>query len=126
MASPFAGGARRLPRSVYGSGSEPDPRFSLANERTFLSWIGAGLALISVGVGLESLALSLRPGFRSAASIVLITGGILCAIQAWRGWARVGVALREHRPLPSSLMLALLPAILTVAGLLVLLGLVPA
>ncbi|WP_157593348.1 YidH family protein, partial [Sedimentibacter sp. B4] len=48
-------GARpRFPRSVYARGSEPDARFSLANERTFLAWISAGLALISVGVGLDS------------------------------------------------------------------------
>jgi hypothetical protein len=29
----------RFPRRVYQLGSEPDPRFTLANERTFLAWI---------------------------------------------------------------------------------------
>lgn len=24
---------------VYGQGEEPDPRFTLANERTFLAWM---------------------------------------------------------------------------------------
>ena len=28
---------RRFPRWVYGVGTEPDARFSLANERTFLA-----------------------------------------------------------------------------------------
>ena len=36
---------RRFPRSVYGEGEEPDPRFSLANERTFLAWLRTALAM---------------------------------------------------------------------------------
>ncbi len=113
---------RRFPRSVYSRGEDPDPRFSLANERTFLTWIGTSLALISVGVGLESLATNLQPGFRTAASIVLIVAGLVCPVQAWRGWAGVETALRERRPLPPSGMLVVLPAALVVAGVLVLLG----
>ena len=35
----------RRPRSVYGGGEEPDPRFSLANERTALAWMRTALAL---------------------------------------------------------------------------------
>lgn len=109
----------RFPRSVYTRGEEPDARFTLANERTFLAWIGAGLALISVGVGLESLALALQPGLRLAAAIVLVAAGIACPVQAWFGWARVETALRERRPLPSVPLIAILPAALVVAGLLV-------
>lgn len=114
----------RFPRSVYGRGTEPDARFSLANERTFLAWISAGLALVSVGVGLESLALNLQPGFRLAASVVLVVGGIGCAAQAWFGWARVERALREGRPLPFVPLVGLLPVVFGLAGVLVLLGLV--
>ena len=29
----------------------PDPRFSLANERTYLAWIRTSLALVAVGLG---------------------------------------------------------------------------
>src|SRR5690606_10629661 len=36
---------RRFPRTVYGEGEEPDPRFSLANERTFLAWLRTALAM---------------------------------------------------------------------------------
>ena len=35
---------RRWPSRVYAHGHEPDPRFSLANERTFLAWIRTALA----------------------------------------------------------------------------------
>ena len=34
----------RWPRSVYHRGTEPDPRFSLANERTFLAWVRTAVA----------------------------------------------------------------------------------
>ena len=40
-------------RRVLGPGVEPDPRFSLANERTFLAWIRTGLALIAGGVAIR-------------------------------------------------------------------------
>ena len=35
------------PRWVYGHGSTPDPRFSLANERTFLAWVRTALAVVA-------------------------------------------------------------------------------
>jgi putative membrane protein len=44
---------RRSPQSVYGIGAEPDPRFSFANERTFLAWVCTSLALIAAGVSLD-------------------------------------------------------------------------
>lgn len=49
----------RFPQSVYGQGEEPDARFSLANERTFLAWIRTSLALIAGGVALEAFDLPL-------------------------------------------------------------------
>lgn len=114
----------RFPRSVYSRGAEPDARFSLANERTFLSWISVGVALISVGVGLETFAAGLHPGLRLAASVLLILAGIACPAQAWVGWARTEIALREQRPLPSSPLIAGLAIVVVVAGALVGLGLV--
>ncbi len=114
----------RFPQRIYARGDEPDARFTLANERTFLAWIGSALAMLSVGVGLESLALGLRPAFREGASNTLVLGGIACAVQAWVGWARVEIALRERKPLPSPTMVLLLPIIVSAAGLLVVLGIV--
>ncbi|XXN00409.1 hypothetical protein ABUV78_02793 [Clavibacter nebraskensis] len=88
-------GDRRFPRSVYRAGAEPDVRFTLANERTFLAWIRTSLALIAGGVALEALGLGLQPGFRLAASIVLIVTGIAAPAQAWVGWMRTERALRR-------------------------------
>ncbi len=113
----------RFPASVYRHGSEPDPRFSLANERTFLAWIRTSLALLAAGVALEGLALPLQPQLRLAAAIVLIVLGLAAPLQAWRGWARDERAMRQGRPLPSPTLAAPLTIGTTAAGLLVLAGL---
>lgn len=111
---------QRFPRSVYGVGTEPDPRFSLANERTFLAWIGAALALFSVAVGIESLALNLEPTLRTAASVVLMLAGLGCAGHAWWGWRAVERALRLGQPLPGPMSGLWLTGALVVVGALLL------
>jgi len=113
-------GRGRFPRRVYGDGVEPDARFTLANERTFLAWIRTALALLGGGVALELLGLELQPGLRLAASLILIVAGILTPLLAWTGWARTERALRLARPLPTSASSVLVMAAVVVAGVLVL------
>ncbi|MGY1839431.1 MULTISPECIES: YidH family protein [unclassified Modestobacter] len=114
---------RRFPRRVYGAGDEPDPRFSLANERTFLAWIRTSLALLAAGVALEALDLPIAEDIRLASALVFIVLGLLAPVQAWFGWMATERAMRQSRPLPSP-RLGLLTALgVTVAGLLVLIGL---
>ena len=115
---------QRFPASVYDNGDEPDARFSLANERTFLAWIRTALALIAGGVALKALDLGLHDGFRLAASIVLIVAGIATPLQAWFGWARTERAMRRGEPLPSSLLTLPLGVAVVVVGALVLIGVV--
>ena len=114
----------RFPRSVYGAGAEPDPRFSLANERTFLAWIRTALALIAGGVALEALGLDLQPGLRLAGSVVLIVAGLGVPILAWLEWGRTERALRATSPLPGSATSLALAVTIAVVGGLVLLGIV--
>jgi putative membrane protein len=90
----------RFPKSLYSEGSEPDPRFSLANERTFLAWVRTSLALLASGVALEALQIPVSPGFRLAASLVFVMLGVLAAVQAWSGWFRTERAMRLNRALP--------------------------
>jgi putative membrane protein len=112
----------RFPARLFRQGDEPDPRFSLANERTFLAWIRTALALVAAGVALEALGLDLHPGLRTAASVLLVVAGLLTPVQAWLGWYATERALRRTRPLPSALF-ALPTAVLVItAGVLVLLG----
>ncbi|MBM4509720.1 DUF202 domain-containing protein, partial [Rhodococcus hoagii] len=34
----------------FPGGEDPDPRFTLANERTYLAWVRTGLGLIAAAV----------------------------------------------------------------------------
>jgi len=113
---------KRFPRSVFATGAEPDARFSLANERTFLAWIRTGLALLAGGVALEALSLGIHPGFRLAASALLLIAGLVTPIQAWYGWKRTESALRHDSPLPSAPLTLFLAVVVTAVGVLVLVG----
>ncbi len=115
-------GRRRFPARLYRVGTEPDPRFTLANERTFLAWIRTALAFVAGGVALEALVPGLQPGFRLAASIVLILTGIATPIQAWLGWVTIERALREGKPLPSPALALPVGIVVVVVGVLVALG----
>lgn len=114
----------RRPRSVYSVGQEPDARFTLANERTFLAWVSFGLASMSLGVGLESFALSLQPALRMAASLLLILLGTFIPVQAWVSWKRIERALRLGHPLPHMMRGALTAVVIVCAGALVALAVV--
>ena len=113
---------QRFPKSVYGSGSEPDVRFSLANERTFLAWIRTSLALLAGGIALEVLGLGLHEGLRLAASLLLLITGTVGAPVAWFGWARYERALRDNTPLPSSRFSLPVSAAVALSGVLVFLA----
>jgi len=116
----------RFPASVFGVGVEPDVRFSLANERTYLAWIRTSLALLAGGVALEALGLGIQPGWRLAASLVLVTAGVVAPPVAWLGWMRTERALRLGSPLPASLLGVLLTVVVAVVGVLALLGMLTA
>ncbi|MGC4109529.1 MAG: DUF202 domain-containing protein [Nocardioides sp.] len=110
----------RQPRWVYDEGSEPDPRFSLANERTFLAWVRTALALFAGGVALHALAVPATGWLRGLLVVMLIgIGGLICLFALVR-WARVERAMRRREPLPSfGLGIVLTLALVLVAALLV-------
>jgi putative membrane protein len=112
----------RFPRWVYSRGADPDARFTLANERTFLAWIRTSLALIAGGVAVEALSLPLQPGFRLAASVVLLGLGLSTPGLAWLEWGLIERALRQGRPLPASRISVVLAGGTTVVAVLALLG----
>ncbi len=112
----------RWPGWVYEQGAEPDVRFTLANERTFLAWIRTALALIAGGVALEALALPVEPILRRTASIILLLLGLAVPLLAWATWGVVERALRQSRPLPGSRVALPVAAGVSVAGVLILVG----
>ena len=115
----------RFPRRVFGEGQEPDARFSLANERTFLAWIRTSMALLAGGVALQIVDLSLQRDLRMVTSLGLVTLGLFCAVWSFLGWARTERALRRHEALQgaSGLVVAVVGlvvcATIVVAGVLV-------
>lgn len=114
---------RRFPRWVYRAGAEPDARFSLANERTFLAWARTALALLAGGVALEALDLPVEERLRLAAAVLLVVLGVLTPVLAWLGWARAERAMRRGDPLPAPLGFVVLVTGVAAAGVLVLVGL---
>ena len=91
----------RHPHWVYDHGSEPDPRFTLANERTFLAWARTVLGLLAGAVALHSFKVPAAEGVRTGVILLLVLTAILCTVFAMIRWARVERAMRERRPLPA-------------------------
>jgi putative membrane protein len=99
-----------------GGGTEPDARFTLANERTFLAWSRTALALVVAGLGIVQL-LPPFPGVRWGRPVLgvpLIVLGAGVAAAAYWEWQRNQAALRRGEPLPRSMLPRLLAA--TIAG----------
>jgi putative membrane protein len=107
---------RRWPEWVYGSGSEPDVRFSFANERTFLAWIRTALALLAAGVALDVVDLSLPAAAQRALAVLLVGVGVVTAAASWLRWARAERAMRRGEPLPASGSSAFLAVVVLLAG----------
>ncbi len=89
-----------LPPDPRRFGQEPDYRFTLANERTFLAWVRTSLALAAGGLG----AISLLPNFygSEALGIVLLALSFATAATSYRRWALNETAMRTNEPLPPS------------------------
>lgn len=100
---------------------EPDYRFTLANERTFLAWIRTALALIAGGVALVQLVPSFGiPGVRYGGSVFLLASGGFLAAFAVRRWQQVQDAMRRGENLPRTRLPLLLGAVLLAITLLLL------
>ncbi|MDS1270053.1 DUF202 domain-containing protein [Lipingzhangella sp. LS1_29] len=91
---------------------EPDYRFTLANERTFLAWMRTALALLAGGVAVLYLVpLDWGGPVRLLVGLCLTILALVVACWAPLRWTRVQRAMRREEPLPTSL----LPLFTTVA-----------
>ncbi len=104
---------------------EPDYRFTLANERTFLAWIRTALALIAGGIAVVQFVPAFGiPGIRHGFSVALTAGGGLLAALAVRRWQRVQNAMRHDEDLPPTRIPVMLGGAIAVAVLAVLVVLI--
>lgn len=85
------------PRAV---GEEPDYRFTLANERTFLAWIRTSLALGAGGLGALHLIDDVFGA--TALGLMLLALSFITAATAYRRWALNETAMRLGETLPPS------------------------
>lgn len=107
------------PPASAGPGSEPDARFTFANERTFLAWIRTALALVAAGLAIVQL-LPPFPGIhwgRHAIGVPLILLGAVVAVTSYLEWNANQRALRRGEPLRRSRLPQLLAVIIALVAL---------
>jgi len=114
----------RWPNSVYGVGTEPDPRFSLANERTLLAWIRTALGLVGGGVVVDAVDLDVADATQRVIAAMLVVLGALAAVGGWLRWASSERSLRMGKPLPGLSLAAVVVAGLVVVCVAVLVAIV--
>ena len=111
---------RRPPLNSVGT--DPDYRFSLANERTFLAWIRTSLALLAGGVAAVQLVPAFKvQGGRLALGVTLVVLAIMVAAGSYHRWMANERAMRLGQSLQPSLVPRLLAGGLTLVALLALL-----
>lgn len=100
---------------------DPDVRFSYANERTFLAWNRTALAMMTAGLAVTQLLPPFDvPGGRRMIGVPLIVVGTLVAVASFFQWQRNERAMRAHRPLPRSILPALVAAVVALSALIAL------
>lgn len=108
---------RRIARPAWlDEGEDPDYRFTLANERTYLAWLRTSLALLAAAVVLHQLQPPgllvpvrwLSPGFAGLAGLAVGLG-----FMRWRSYE---IAMRHRRALPAGLGLLTLALLMAVAA----------
>jgi putative membrane protein len=103
-------------------GQDPDYRFSLANERTFLAWIRTALALLAGGVAAVQLVPAFKfHGGRLILGVTLVVLSIVVAAGSYHRWMANERAMRLGQSLQPSLVPRLLAVGLTLVALLALL-----
>lgn len=101
---------------ALGGGTNPDPRFTLANERTFLAWIRTSLAMVAGGIAVEAFTSELfGPELRKTVAVLLLLLGLVTGGGSFFRWLNVERAMRRQEPLPAPL----LAPVLAVGGALV-------
>lgn len=109
---------KRWPDYIYGVGEEPDPRASLANERTALAGLRTALALIATSLAIAAVLhyTESSPFTLKIIGVCLSISGSLLAITSLAHWINVERALRNKKPMPSPNGLVTVTLVVSVLG----------
>ncbi|WP_024914085.1 YidH family protein [Chania multitudinisentens] len=103
-------------------GKDPDYRFSLANERTFLAWIRTALAFLASAVGVDLLLREHPVGAMRHGQWLVITLALVAILTggwAFLRWYQNEKAMRLEAPFRYSHSLSLLTCVMFGLGALV-------
>lgn len=94
------------PKLAAADGIEPDVRFTLANERTFLAWSRTALALVAAGLAVAQLLPPFPrvPWGRSVIATPLILLGAVLSALSYVEWRRNQQAIRSGAPMPPTVL----------------------
>ena len=105
-------------KSISSIGKDPDPRFTLANERTFLAWIRTSMALILGAIVVATLLaeVDFLELLVAPLAVALSLMGASLALWAWFRWRKTETALRLGNSLPLSRVLIALAILVATLG----------
>jgi putative membrane protein len=107
----------RPDRPWHAQGEEPDYRFSMANERTFLAWVRTALAVMAAAVAVSQLLPDEHAaGLRRGLGAVLAALALVISAAAYPSWVANQRAMRLGRPLPRPRLLPVVGGVLVVIG----------
>ncbi len=84
--------------------AEPDIRFTLANERTFLAWVRTAIGLVAAGAAVFQILDDSRA--TTALSLVLLAAGALAGCAGFAHFRSADRAIRRGESLPTGTILA--------------------
>lgn len=105
-------------RPSAGAGEEPDPRWSLANERTLLAYVRTALSFLVAGLAIAGTrTLTEAPAWLAALGLPLIALGAFVALAARKRFFATQRAMRMGEPLTVPAIASTLPwAVASVAA----------
>jgi putative membrane protein len=96
---------------------EPDYRYSLANERTFLAYVRTALALDAGALAVVQLLPDVATaGWRRAAAVALAVLGLVIVLAGYRRWSLNQRAMRRGEPLPDTWLAPMLAVTVAAAS----------